>query len=151
MLDRQVYLNIDSQNFVTTDADDARNKGKANESSREDTTDINEDRPTEKQQQTKHRLSYMKLPQKTQNKVTFYIILVVSILAIVNVPQHPNGITRKPLPSTLADDTKVVQKVFIPNILICMMRIVSAIVCPLIMIVLPASFYYYTQQELAAF
>ena len=50
MLDRQVYLNIDSQNFVTTDADDARNKGKANESSKEDTTDINEDRPTEKQQ-----------------------------------------------------------------------------------------------------
>lgn len=146
MLDRQVYLNIDSQNFVTTDADDARNKGKANESSREDTTDINEDRPTEKQQQTKHRLSYMKLPQKTQNKVTFYIILVVSILAIVNVPQHPNGITR-----AAPVDEKVVQKVFIPNILICMMRIVSAIVCPLIMIVLPASFYYYTQQELAAF
>lgn len=41
--------------------------------------------------------------------------------------------------------------IFIPNILICIMRIVSAIVCPLIMIVLPASFYYYTQQELAAF
>jgi len=92
----------------------------------------------------KHRLSYMKLPRKIQDNVTLIIILVVIALALLNVPQHPYGLKS----TALETDPK---RIFIPNILICIMRIVAAIVCPLIMIVLPASFYYYTQQELAAF
>jgi hypothetical protein len=74
--------------------------------------------------------------------VTFYIISVVIALAMLNVPQHPHGVI------TVVGETP---PIFIPNILICIMRIVSAIVCPLIMIVLPASFYYYAQQEYNAF
>lgn len=41
--------------------------------------------------------------------------------------------------------------IFIPNVLICLTRIVSAIVCPLIMIVLPASFYIHMKKEFEAF
>jgi hypothetical protein len=55
MLDRQVYLNIDSQNFVTTDIDGAQSEG------REGQEGEDENRLTEKNKKMKHRLSYMKL------------------------------------------------------------------------------------------
>lgn len=65
------------------------------------------------------------------------IYACVICLALLNVPQHPKGL------KSGKDPNQVV--LFIPNILICMIRIVSAIVGPLIMIVLPGSFYYYAQ------
>jgi hypothetical protein len=64
MLDRQVYLNIDSQNFVTSDGDEQNvnsNGGQTDNRETLDNKDGGENRHTDKSKNRKHRLSYMKL------------------------------------------------------------------------------------------
>jgi hypothetical protein len=79
----------------------------------------------------------MEVDPKIQKKATLAIFGTVLGLALVNIPQHPSDAG--------------IEGSFIPNILVCITRIISAIVCPLIMIVLPGSFYHYTKFSLTLF
>ena len=103
-LDRKMYLNIESQGFVTETRKENIISPVANPTHDSDDLDSAEERKvavggvpeimresqqTEKVIETVYRMTYMKLPLETKNKWTWIIMSIVVALALINVPLHP--------------------------------------------------------------
>ena len=86
MLDRKMYLNIEAQGFVTEVREAEHMMNPSTESRDGDLvqeTNKNEDK---KAIELVYRMTYMKLPEHTKNKVTLWILGAVLTLALINVP-----------------------------------------------------------------